>query len=90
MLVETTQIMPITQLQKTLTQTVRQIAKDKQPVFIMKNNIIEAVMISFDRYEKLSELEELEEHKEIFSMVQDRLSHYDASKTVSLSSLRNK
>ena len=37
MLVETTQIMTITQLQKTLTQTVRQIAKDKQPVFIMKN-----------------------------------------------------
>jgi len=90
MLVETTQIMPITQLQKTLTQTVRQIAKDKQPVFIMKNNIMEAVMIPFDRYEKLSALEELEEHKEIFSMVQDRLSHYDASKTVSLSSLRNK
>ena len=90
MLVETTQIMPITQLQKTLTQTVRQIAKDKQPVFIMKNNIMEVVMIPFDRYEKLSELEELEEHKEIFSMVQDRLSHYDASKTVSLSSLRNK
>ena len=90
MLVETTQIMPITQLQKTLTQTVRQIAKDKQPVFIMKNNIMEAVMIPFDRYEKLSALEELEEHKEIFSMVQDRISHYDASKTVSLSSLRNK
>ena len=90
MLVETTQIMPITQLQKTLTQTIRQIAKDKQPVFIMKNNIMEAVMIPFDRYEKLAELEELEEHKEIFSMVQDRLSHYDASKTVSLSSLRNK
>lgn len=90
MLVETTQIMTITQLQKTLTQTVRQIAKDKQPVFIMKNNIMEAVMIPFDRYEKLSALEELEEHKEIFSMVQDRLSHYDASKTVSLSSLRNK
>lgn len=65
MLVETTQIMPITQLQKTLTQTVRQIAKDKQPVFIMKNNIMEAVMIPFDRYEKLSELEELEEHKDV-------------------------
>lgn len=65
MLVETTQIMPITQLQKTLTQTVRQIAKDKQPVFIMKNNIMEAVMIPFDRYEKLSALEELEEHKDV-------------------------
>jgi hypothetical protein len=56
----------------------------------MKNNIIEAVMIPFDRYEKLSELKEREEHKEIFSMVQDRISHYDASKTVSLSSLQNK
>lgn len=87
MLVETAQIMPITQLQKTLTQTVRKISKDKQPVFIMKNNIMEAVMLPFDRYEKLSELEE---HKEIFSMVQDRLSYYDASKTVSWSSLRNK
>ena len=90
MLVETSQIMPITQLQKTLAQTVRKISEDHKPVSIMKDNIMEAVMIPFDRYEKLSELEELEEHKEIFSMVQDRLSHYDASKTVSLSSLRNK
>ena len=90
MLVETAQIIPITRLQKNLTQTVRKLSKDKQPVFIMKNNNMEAVMIPFDRYEKLSALEELEEHKEIFSMVQDRMSRYDASKTVSWSSLRNK
>lgn len=85
MLVETSQIMPITQLQKTLTQTVRKISKDHKPIFIMKNNIMEAVMIPFDRYEKLSELEE---HKEIFSEVQKRMSCYDSSKSVSWSSLR--
>ena len=90
MLVDTAQIMPITQLQKTLTQTVRKISEDHQPVFIMKNNVMEAVMIPFERYEKLSELEELEEHKEIFSMVQERMSHYDTSKSVSLSSLKDK
>lgn len=90
MLVETAQIMPITQLQKTLTQTVRKISEDHQPVFIMKNNVMEAVMIPFERYEKLSQLEELEEHKEIFSMVQERMSRYDASKSVSWSSLRDK
>lgn len=90
MLVETAQIVPITQLQKTLTQTVRKISEDKQPVFIMKNNVMEAVLMPFDRYEKLSKLEELEEHKEIFSMVQERMSHYDESKDVSWSSLRNK
>ena len=90
MMVDTAQIMPITQLQKTLTQTVRKITEDKQPVFIMKNNAMEAVMMSFDRYEKLAELEELEEQKEIYSMVQERMSHYDASKNVGWSSLRDK
>lgn len=53
MLVETAQIMSTPQLQKTLTQTVRKISEDKQPVFIMKNNIMEAVIMPFDRYEKL-------------------------------------
>ena len=33
--------------------------------------------------------EELEEHREIFSMVQERMAHYDASKNVSLTSIRN-
>ena len=90
MMVDTAQIMPITQLQKTLTQTVRKISEDKQPVFIMKNNAMEAVIMSFDRYERLVELEEREEQKEIYSMVQERMSHYDDSKNVSWSSLRNK
>ena len=69
MMVDTAQIMPITQLQKTLTQTVRKISENKKPVFIMKNNALEAVIMPFDRYEKLTELEELEEQKEIYSMV---------------------
>lgn len=90
MMVDTAQIMPITQLQKTLTQTVRKISENKKPVFIMKNNALEAVIMPFDRYEKLTELEELEEQKEIYSMVNERMSHYDASKNVSWSSLRNK
>ena len=89
-MVDTEQIMPITQLQKTLTQTVRKISENKKPVFIMKNNALEAVIMPFDRYEKLTELEELEEQKEIYSMVNERMSHYDASKNVSWSSLRNK
>jgi len=55
----------------------------------MKNNTMEAVIMPFDRYEKLAELEEIEEQKEIYSVVQERMSHYDASKNVSWSSLRN-
>lgn len=90
MLVDTAQIMSITQLQKTLTQTVRKISEDKQPVFIMKNNTMEAVMMPFDRYEKLAELEELEEHKEIYEMFQKRMAHYDRSKDVKWASLKDK
>lgn len=72
MMVDTAQIMPITQLQKTLTQTVRKISEDKQPVFIMKNNTMESVIMPFDRYEKFAELEELEEQKEIYSMFRSK------------------
>ena len=50
---------------------------------------MEAVIMPFDRYEKLAELEELDEQKEIYSVVQERMSHYDASKNDSRSSLRN-
>ena len=34
-------------------------------------------------------MEEIEEQKEIYSVVQERMSHYDASKNDSRSSLRN-
>ena len=44
MLVETSQMMPITKLQKSLTQTVRNISENKETVFILKNNAMEAVM----------------------------------------------
>ena len=47
MLVETSQMMPITKLQKSLTQTVRNISENKETVFILKNNVMEAVMIPF-------------------------------------------
>lgn len=42
--------MPITKLQKTLTQTVRNVSENKETVFILKNNAMEAVMIPFKRF----------------------------------------
>ena len=50
MLVETSQMMPITKLQKSLTQTVRNVSENKETVFILKNNAMEAVMIPFEKY----------------------------------------
>ena len=88
MLVETSQMMPITKLQKSLTQTVRNISENKETVFILKNNAMEAVMIPFEKYEYLSVLEELFERMEISETVKNRMKNYDASKSVSWDSIR--
>lgn len=88
MLVDTTQMMPITKLQKTLTQTVRNVSEKKETVYILKNNTMEAVMIPFEKYEYLSSLEEIFERMEISETIKNRMKNYDASKSVSWDSIR--
>lgn len=47
-----------------------------EKVGVLKNNKLEAVVISTDEYERLKELEELMntiEHKEIYEIVQNRI-----------------
>lgn len=88
MLVDTTQMMPITKLQKTLTQTVRNISEKKETVYILKNNKMEAVMIPFEKYEYLSSLEEIFERMEISETIKNRMQNYDSSKSVNWDSVR--
>lgn len=88
MLVETNQMMPITKLQKNLTQTVRKVAEEKKTVYILKNNVMEAVMIPFEKYEYLSALEEAMENSEIAEMIKTRMNGYKESESVSWESVR--
>ena len=88
MLVDTTQMMPITKLQKTLTQTVRNVSEKKETVYILKNNTMEAVMIPFEKYEYLSSLEEIFERMEISETIKNRMQNYDSSKSVNWDSVR--
>jgi PHD/YefM family antitoxin component YafN of YafNO toxin-antitoxin module len=82
MLVESNNIIPITKLQKELTQTVRELSDTGEPVFILKNNNMEAVMLTFDEYKHLSDLEEMFEYFEIKDMLDSRLSAYRVEKNV--------
>lgn len=88
MLVETNQMMPITKLQKNLTQTIRKVAEEKKTVYILKNNVMEAVMIPFEKYEYLSALEEAMENSEIAEMIKTRMKGYKESESVSWESVR--
>ena len=88
MLVESRKIVPITRLQKELTQTVRELSECGEAVYILKNNKMEAVMVPFEEYEYLSNLEEMFEYFEIRGMLEKRLEQYDAGKSIAWSTVR--
>lgn len=59
MLIETAQMMPITKLQKELTQTVRRVSEENESIYILKNNNMEVVILPFQQYEYLSMFDEV-------------------------------
>ena len=82
MLVESDRIVSITRLQKELTQTVRELSETGEPVYILKNNNMEAVMLTFEEYKHLSDLEEMFEYFEIKDTIVDRLANYSLDKSI--------
>jgi PHD/YefM family antitoxin component YafN of YafNO toxin-antitoxin module len=88
MLVETKQMVPITRLQKELTQTVRELSDSGKAVYILKNNNMEAVLLSYDEYEYLKNIEEIFEQLEIKDMVEKRLRKYDPKSNISWEKIR--
>ena len=77
MLLETNQMIPVTKLQKELTKKVREVSETGEALYILKNNNMEAVMLSFEEYEHLRNLEEIFEQLEIQSMLEKRFSNYN-------------
>jgi len=83
MLVETKQMVPITRLQKELTRTIHKLSNSGKAVYILKDNNMEAVLLSYHEYEYLKELEEVFERHEIKNMIETRMEKYDPKDTVS-------
>ena len=77
MLLETNQMIPVTKLQKELTKKVREVSETGEALYILKNNNMEAVMLSFAEYEYLHNLEDIFEQMEIKSIIEERLSNYN-------------
>jgi PHD/YefM family antitoxin component YafN of YafNO toxin-antitoxin module len=88
MLVEAKQMVPITRLQKELTQTVRKLSDSGKAVYILKNNNMEAVLLSYREYEYLKELEEIFERYEIKNMVKTRMEKYNPKNNISWEKIR--
>ena len=71
------ELLSITDFTKSISKILGDIKEHTvEKVGVLKNNKLEAVVISTQEYERLKELEELMnniEHKEIYNIVQDRL-----------------
>jgi PHD/YefM family antitoxin component YafN of YafNO toxin-antitoxin module len=88
MLIDTKQMIPITRLQKELTRTVRELSNSGKAVYILKNNNMEAVLLSYEEYEHLKNIEETVEQLEIKNMVGKRLEKYDPANNISWENIR--
>ena len=90
MLVEPKQMLSITRLQKELTQTVRALSNTGEAVYILKNNNMEAVLLSFKEYEYLKEIEEIYERYEIKKIIEKRIEAYNPKNNVSWKKIKGK
>jgi PHD/YefM family antitoxin component YafN of YafNO toxin-antitoxin module len=84
MLVNTNKMISITRLQRELTQKMRDVSETKEPLYVLRNNEVQAVIVSSDEYGALKEMEEVFEHFEIYEMVQKRMKRHSSSENVSL------
>ena len=90
MLVNTNKMISISQLQRELTKKLRDVTETKEPLFVLRNNEVAAVLVPPDEYAALKDLEEVLEHFEIYEMVQQRMKHYDPSQNVALEEIRER
>lgn len=90
MLVNTEKMIPVTKLQRHLTRKLREVHETGEPLFILRNNEMAAVILSTEEYELLKQAEDILEHFEIAETVETRLKGYDRSKNISWDKIKKK
>lgn len=90
MLVNTNKMISVTQLQKELTKKLWDVSETKEPLFVLRNSDVAAVIVSSEEYMALKELEEVLEHFEIYEMLQKRMKKHDPAQIVTLEEIRER
>lgn len=90
MLIHTDRMIPVTKLQKELTQKLREVAETGETLYVLRNNEMAAVILSTGEYELLKQAAEIIEHFEIAETVEKRLSRYNQSKNIPWEQIKRK
>jgi PHD/YefM family antitoxin component YafN of YafNO toxin-antitoxin module len=90
MLVNSEKMISVGKLQRELTQRLRELSETGEPLYVLKNNSLTAVILSPEDYEFFKEAEELLEHLEIAETIKKRLKGQDRSKNIPWEKVRAK
>lgn len=88
MIIDTKKMIPITKLQRELTQQIRSVSSGKSPLYVLKNNEMEAVILSPSEYEYLMDLNEMVEFYELDDVIHSRLSKYNRKNNIKWEDLK--
>lgn len=90
MLVNTEKMIPVGRLQKELTRKLREVSETGEPLYVLRNNEMAAVILSTDEYELLKQADEILEHLEISEAVRKRLKDYNRFENISWEKIKKK
>ncbi|MBS1257196.1 MAG: hypothetical protein MAG551_00232 [Candidatus Scalindua arabica] len=82
MLVNTEKMISVAKLQRELTQRLKDVSETGDPVFVLRNNSLAAVIVAKEEYETLKQIEEMLEYLDIAEDVQKRLKNHKRSKNI--------
>jgi PHD/YefM family antitoxin component YafN of YafNO toxin-antitoxin module len=77
-------------LNRELAKKLRSVSRTKEPLFVLSDNMVAAVIVSPDEYAALKDVEEVFEHFEIYEMVRDRMKHHETSKNVTIEEIKGR
>jgi prevent-host-death family protein len=82
MLVQTDNMIPVTKLQKELTKKLKEVQETDEPLYVLRNNEMAAVIVSAKEFELMKQAEEAIEFLEIAETVNKRLRDHSRSKNI--------
>lgn len=82
MVVDTDNMIPVTKLQKELTRKLKEVTETGEPLYVLRNNEMAAVVVPPEEYKLLKQAEEILEHFEIADVVDKRLKGRDRSRNI--------
>lgn len=88
MIIDSSRMIPVTRLQKELPAKIREISSGGKPLYVLKNNHMEAVIVSAVEYEQLKNALDVVEQFEIGDIVKKRMKKYDRSQNISWDELK--